>query len=35
MEVGIEGAELVEAMHQREAEEERERAREEEDVVEG
>ena len=35
MEVGIEGAELVEAMHQREVEEERERAREEEDVVEG
>ncbi|KAF3034011.1 hypothetical protein E8E11_003826 [Didymella keratinophila] len=34
-EVGIEGAELVEAMHQREVEEERERAREEEDVVEG
>ncbi|KAJ4331006.1 hypothetical protein N0V87_009509 [Didymella glomerata] len=35
MEVGIEGAELVEAMHQREVEEERERARDEEDVVEG
>ncbi|KAF3039222.1 hypothetical protein E8E12_008766 [Didymella heteroderae] len=34
-EVGMEGGELVEAMHQREVEEERERAREEEDVVEG
>lgn len=35
VEVGLEGGELVEAMHQREVEEERERAREDEEVVEG